>query len=647
MRARRRQFSWDFAPGAIHSIGLNEAWQGGSIRLIPIRHEERAQWRQTTRFCILGESNSRVWSAILDGPTTEVASRKTRGGEGLSWRFALLCVCVAATAVVTPMFFLGNASGHDFQFHVASWMDAAGQWREGIVYPRWAEWANWGFGEPRFVFYPPASWIAGAALGSTLPWKIVPGLLIWLTLIAAGMSMWKLAREWLPGRHAALAAILFALNPYHLVIVYYRSDFAELMAGAILPLVVWSALHVARGEWRRVPVLAAAFAGIWLSNAPAAVIATYSLGLIFLVICAVQRSFRPLLPGAAGMAAGFGLAAFYILPAAWEQRWVQIVQVVADNLRPAQNFLFTHASDADFVLFNWKVSSAAVGVIVVAGVAALFAAKKRREFLELFWVLVALGVVSLSLMLPVSGVFWRWLPELHFVQFPWRWLEVLGLAFAFFVAAAISGSQRRWASWCTGVLVFVVLGAAATAMVRNAWWDSADVPTIAAAIHTGHGYEGADEYAPEGSDRYELPGNPDDTERVEGVSAVTALQIGEFDSDSGAVAPISDASIHIAQWSAERREFSAEAATPITLAVRLVNYPAWDVQLDGQEIRPGAAPDTGQMLVSLPSGAHKVVVRFRRTWDRTAGDAISVLSALTLLAYVGAIRRRRENELAS
>jgi hypothetical protein len=136
---------------------------------------------------------------------------------------------------------------------------------------------------------------------SLLAWKIVPTLFVWLVLIGAGISMFLLARESPTPRQAVLVAALFAANPYHFLLIYYRSDFAELLASALLPLgVVW----VAREGWRRVPILALVVALIWLSNAPAAVIAVYSLVFLFLVAYAVRRDLRLLVYGAAAKAGG-------------------------------------------------------------------------------------------------------------------------------------------------------------------------------------------------------------------------------------------------------------------------------------------------------------------------------------------------------
>ena len=92
---------------------------------------------------------------------------------GNEWqRRATIVAC--ACAVALPLVIRGNSCGHDFDFHLQSWLAVAQQWHHGVSYPHWIEVANYGAGEPRFVFYPPLTWVLGALLGIILPWAAVP-----------------------------------------------------------------------------------------------------------------------------------------------------------------------------------------------------------------------------------------------------------------------------------------------------------------------------------------------------------------------------------------------------------------------------------------------------------------------------------------
>src|ERR1700683_650161 len=121
----------------------------------------------------------------------------------------MLALAGACLAAITPFFWRGNPSGHDFEFHMYSWMDVLGQWKQGIVYPRWAAFAHWGYGEARFLFYPPASWTLGAALGCFLPWQVVPVAYCWVALTLAGAAMYRLARQRLSVPDAVFAAVFY------------------------------------------------------------------------------------------------------------------------------------------------------------------------------------------------------------------------------------------------------------------------------------------------------------------------------------------------------------------------------------------------------------------------------------------------------
>src|SRR6202047_2490645 len=372
-----------------------------------------------------------------------------------AWLFALLVSLATALAIISPFFWMGNASGHDFSFHVASWMDAAAQWHEGILLPRWTNGANHGFGEPRFIFYPPISWMFGAALGLVVPWIFVPAVFIVLTQTLAGMCAFVLGRRIFQPLGALVCAVSYAANPYALLIVYIRSDFAEQLALAFFPLVFLAAAEVAGlldsatpSARRSIVFLAITFAAVWLTNAPAGVVASYSLAMLFAWTAVTKKSWRPLFQGGAALALGLGLAGFYLVPAAYEQSWVNISLALASGLQPSQNFLYTVIADAEHNAFNRIASNTALLMMVLTGVfAALSFSRGRsiaRPIAKSLWnALVALSLMAAFLMTPISNTLWIVLPKLRFVQFPWRWMSILAIPFACFISAALGPKRMR------------------------------------------------------------------------------------------------------------------------------------------------------------------------------------------------------------
>ncbi len=151
-------------------------------------------------------------------------------------------ILLAAAVAVAPQLIRGNSCGHDFDFHIVSWLDCLNSWRHGIPYPHWAPSANFGAGEPRFVFYPPLTWMLGAALGVVLPWTVVPIALTWMLLAATGLATRALAREAISDGAATLAGCVALFSGYALFCGYERSAFGELTGGFWIPLLLLLAL---------------------------------------------------------------------------------------------------------------------------------------------------------------------------------------------------------------------------------------------------------------------------------------------------------------------------------------------------------------------------------------------------------------------
>ena len=524
-------------------------------------------------------------------------------GKSSSNVFAGFVIGTAAFCALLPWFWLGIPSGHDFEFHLNSWIEVLGQWKEGILYPHWSALAHFGYGEARFIFYPPASWTLGALLGALLPWKVISGAYNWIALTLAGISMLALGRRWLSKNDALFAAVFYAVNPYHLVIVYWRSAMAELLAASYIPLLLLWILRLEEDAPAAIAPLSLIIAAGWLTNIPSAVMMMYSLALLGLFLAASLRSLKVLAWVGVTIALGMGTAAIYVVPVLHQRDWVSLPQVLSPGMRALENFLFTVTRDEDHNRFNRIVSVVALWEIVILALCLWIA--RRRTQTGLWQAMLLWSAVCSALMVSFTLPLWNHLPDLQYVQFPWRWLLCLNVP----VTVAITLALRRW--WLRLLVSAIAIASVPYVWhsIQPPWWDqSADIQEMVDNHDDGIGNDGTDEYVPAGADSSDID-----------QSAPPAIYEGP-----------GTAAIMIQKWQTENRQLSVNATLAGRVKLRLFNYPLWRVRVNGRAVETASSPDTVQMEIPVGSGKNEIRIEWREDWDRKLGALISVVSLVTL-----------------
>jgi hypothetical protein len=626
-------------------------------------------------------------------------------------------ILFAAFVAIVPQLIRGNSCGHDFDVHLVSWLDCLNAWRHGIPYPHWTPSPNYGAGEPRFVFYPPLTWMLGAALGAILPWNLAPIVLTFLILAATGLATRALALEafsfdalgldaldHLPG---TLAGCVSIFSGFTLFTAYERCAFPEFAGGFWLPLIILFALrdhrpsgcpilsrsvrkggnrpmrvpHVPR-IWRHgsdpeltsspsrslfrrafsgstVP-LALALAGAWLSNLPLGVIAGYLLAAVALLWAIVNKTWAPLLRAAVASLLGLGLAAIYWLPAALERHWVDIRQATEDpGYNFENNWLFARNANPVLALHDVilrQVSWIAVSMIAVSLAAILicyFRGSLPKREKNRWWIpLAAIPIVVLFLLFPISRPVWHALPQMSFLQYPWRWLEAVEAPMAIFFVAAIWPSSRDARNARRSRLGRILALAACAAFFLAATiyagttffqvcYPEDTVASMLVGYRAGSGSEGMYEYEPpNGDDSAIATGLPD-------ACLVTdpSIVLGKPDPNDPDANPtwVPDQNtcqatfIQIGglQTNPEHRSFDATIPHAGYLVLRLLRYPAWAIRLNGQTFTTGqlaALPQRadGLIAVPVPSGPIHLTLDWTITRDVLAGRWLCVTSALLL-----------------
>jgi hypothetical protein len=269
------------------------------------------------------------------------------------------------------------------------------------------------------------------------------------------------------------------------------------------------------------------------------------------------------------------------------------------------------------------------------------------------WIPLALiPAVILFLQFPISDPLWKVVPELRFLQFPWRWLVAAEAPMAIFFASAVWRTRRGWRIAVIAVCSVVFLtgvGAAAFSFFQDCDEEDA-VAGMLNVYHAGTGFEGSDEYAPVGADdslaAMGLPvaclsSSPTTAlgQNVEGVGL-------QWNAAQGSCEQTFPAASNPKQAAAEHLRVDADAREDGFLILRLRRYPAWRIAVNGAPVHEAAERADGLIVLPVAQGRDVVTVDWTTTHDAWMGRWISALALAALLAVILAERNRPQSRLS-
>ncbi len=285
----------------------------------------------------------------------------------------------------------------------------------GWWWPQWSD-LNWaGAGSFALAIYPPLfRHLVGVPLLAGVPadHALAGALLAVLLLNAAGAL--ALARLWLrPGGWRWLLVLTATLNPYLLVNVYVRGAWPEALAQGWLWWLAVGLLGVRRQKSWGLALSALTIAGVVWSNWNSALLLLILWGLAAAGLRAKQ-DWRTLRIWLLGLLLGLTISAPFWLPAL---RLLPLVRPpIPAGMLAGEFFLAGTAGTGSFARLLW-IQAMAIGMLL----AARWLGWGRRSGGLGLWGL-AVGLVGMVLMLPISQPIYGLVTPLQRIQFPWRWL---------------------------------------------------------------------------------------------------------------------------------------------------------------------------------------------------------------------------------
>jgi hypothetical protein len=602
-------------------------------------------------------------------------SRFTKALGGSTWLTArfdwgYLIVLVFSLPVLWPLIGPSYLNSHDGLHHLFRLVDLDFCIRGGTLYPRWLPNLGFGYGYAVLNYYAPLSYyigevfhIVGAGYVDSIKLTYAFGFL------GSGLVMYLFAKENIGRIPALLASLVYVYLPYHLADGYVRGALAEFLSFAFFPLILWC--------FYKLVTLKRPGYIVWSVLSLAGLILTHNLmALIFapLLVAYIgllwyrRRDPRVLGYAVLALVLAFTLTAFYWLPGFAESKWVRLGQVgpratdyigrlitMSDFFSP---FLLYRYFPQQGVSLEHPTSWLQFGLICLSLAVPLRLRHPSwspvRRHLLFFQVAT---FVSLFMLFTYSRFLWNHVPLLPYLQYPFRFLTLSSFTGALAIGSLplllVDGTKEkiktpwsfdgrsRWALLSVGIIVLAFM---VTALPRL------PIEPMYLPEHEEPLTEGTVNFATMAEYDYltglwtRLWGGPWLLEYlpvwVEEDRGEMFLPLDRPSSVTPRDLPPEDVPrILLGNQEPLSRVLTVRTGPPMKLSFHTFYFPNWRIYVDGYGKRTYPSGRLGLLTVDVPSGEHRVLVRFEDTPVEQVGTIISLASLCALLAILAFARQ--------
>lgn len=502
----------------------------------------------------------------------------------------ILVLCILILPTFTLMLRMGIYTMHDFHVFRQQQFDKCIQ---NKTFPcRWAPDSGKGYGEPLFNFYGQFPYWIGEVFHVS-GFSIIDStkLLFILSLVASGVTMYFLAREFWGEAGGFLSGILYVYAPYRAVDVWVRGALNESLAFVLFPFIFY---HFDKLLARYKPLNL-----IWLSLGVAALMTTHNLSVLmfapFMLFwwvfrCLQNKSLKSFPSLAIAGVVALLLSAYYLIPVALESKYITISQTTqgyydfrAHFSELRQIFISNFWGYGGSTWGPNDTLSLAIGYaqwiipIVIAGVMLV----KRKLDLN-FLVLTTFGVMALFLTHNKSAPIWTHIPPMAYIQFPWRFLNMGVL----FLALAGGALAQYLPKMLIPVVVLVPIFLTSSFYHPDIWRPVSDSQQFSGALWDEQRSSALQDFWP-----------------VFGTDQPTSF--------------------------APTRPMDILTTTDyVKIQYPIVYFPGWVATIDGKPTAIFPTSKLGLITLRAPLDYKHVSLKFVDTWPRTVGNCVSLVTLM-------------------